>query len=212
MRKSVVFVLAVVTMLCACAPNYSPNLNTTAAPTAIPTSEPTASPVPEKSGYFEIRTTKKIDAFGTVKREVKELVASNKATLAGGGSIPRYTIYFIYDNLGSRYMKKSFFICITDEMFEKLFTTYTDDRSTVDDYLGIPSPHVSGNTVQYKIDDKTYAVTYDRPYVLRNIDFDRIYAALMDGRDVIFSFHSGTSDYVFTVHGTGFSDLVSSIQ
>lgn len=208
MRKIVLILIAVL-LLCACASNASANQKT-AALTATPTNEPTASPVPENSGYFDIHTTKKIDAFGTVKREVKELIASNKATLASGGYVPGDTIYFIYDELGSRWMKNSFFICIIDK---KLSSTYTDDRNTVDDYLDVPNFYASGNKVQYKIDDQKYEVTYDKPYVLRNTDFDRIYAALMDGKDVDFSFHnSGTLYYVFTVHGIGFSDLVSSIQ
>ena len=208
MRKFVLIFIAVL-LLCACASNTSANQKTvllTAAPTIEPTAEPTASPVPEKSGYFEIHTTTVVDAFGTKKREVNEIVALNPASLADGREVKKNTVYFFYDR-GSRNMENSFFICIIDYSLPE---TVVNDKS---DLLGWPGSSItSGKEVKYKIDDSIYSVTYKSPYILREEDFDRIYAALINNKDVVFGYYSGSLHYAFTIHGVGFADLVSSIQ
>ena len=117
-------------------------------------------------------------------------------------------MYFFYDR-GTRNKANSFFICIIDYSLPNSVV----DKGRNNNFLGWPGSSITtGKQVQYKIDDGIYTVTYDDPYVLRGEDFERIYAALMDSKDVDISLKSNNLYYLFTVHGIGFSDLVSSVQ
>lgn len=216
MRKNIALILTAVMLLCACTSSNSTNQKAaeltpapTMAPTAEPTVEPTATPIPEKSGYFEVHTTKKVDAFGTLKREVAEIYALNKAVTTSGSSLAKYNVYFLFDR-GSRRGKNTFYVFITDDRFFE--DTFVDDSSN-DDRLQFwyPTTRLAIDKMQYLLDGQKYVVTTsdDR---LRGKDFERIYAALLDGKDVDFSISSSNKNfYVFTIHGAGFADLVSSV-
>lgn len=216
MRRIVLIFIAVF-LLCACASNTSANQQSTnfqhtGAPAVKTTSEPTVGPaatsVPKASGYFEIHTTLKVDEFGSTVREIKEIVATVKAVDPANASIGRNTVFFIFDR-GSRWAENTFFIYITRG--KELPTTIWDEKHPNDDHISISS-WTSFDSVKYRIDDTTYTVPYEWAEVLVEDDFDRIYAALLSGKDVAFSCLSGQITYAFTIHGEGFAEIVSSLS
>ena len=181
-----------------------------AEPSVGQTGEPTDTSVPiadsEQSGHFEWRSTWKVDACGVLQSEVRELVAACPAALKDS-EYAHGCLFFFFDQ-GSRNREDSFFICLTNQ---ELPTVIVDDSGRSDDHIGPPVSFIPAKQVRYSIDAAVYTVAYDQPYIVREGDFDRIFTALSEGKDIGFTLTIDSTCISFTICGTGFAEMITSI-
>ena len=139
------------------------------------------------NGYFRILHTKKTDAFGDESEGPEYIVAIAEATNAYSDNVYEVALYFNYTG-GSR------------EHSDHNFYFYTPYKGGV----------LNVGRVDYKIgDEKDYFVLHENNYAYEDVD-PAIYKFLKQcfilGEDITFSVSSG--QFVFTIHGEGFADIL----
>ncbi len=182
---SILLLIVLLVVLCACGNAQTSN---TAAVDEEPQKEES------RDGYFEDVVSDVKNDFGETIGEKHSIVAISSAKNKDGNAKGDVTVYFYY----SKY-----------EGYKFQFSFPKPDRDTV---MQNYSFRIGDDKTVYHMERLgSYNAMSTRDYPE---EFEIIYNALTDGNDIVFSvspFRSSSGDYIFTLHGDGFAELVEAI-